>query len=351
MERVKGIDTARGVLMLYIVLVIHGLYYLYPSWQPVAKSFLLFEMPLLFLISGYSYFLYECSNRDQLANGFGIKGYISFVILRTSRILVPYFAYAVFCILIILPLGVKNGSDFFKLAASWLNPFSYGRGYPFFVLNYHLWFIPVFIIITIIMPVITKLRIPRHPNLLLLAFGAVAIEYSITRAHFPEEDIIKKSFFYLIFTLLGYYIAKSSNSLFKRTDLYLIAATSLILLVAIALLKQDIDILDMQINKFPPNHIFFIFSCFWVSIFLILFFSFKDITARLEEYGIVVCLKPFISCGYSIYLWQGIGYTIAFYAGKVLNIPVLLIWLLAFIVSVALGVLASPAERVKIRLR
>lgn len=55
MGRVKNIDAARGMLMVYVVFLIHGLFWLNLTPQ-LASSWLLFEMPMISLISGYSFF-------------------------------------------------------------------------------------------------------------------------------------------------------------------------------------------------------------------------------------------------------------------------------------------------------
>lgn len=349
-ERDNDIDMARGALIFYIVFIIHGLYYLKPSWQPVMKSFLLFEMPLLFFISGYSYLLYESSPKGRQASALSIKGYISFIITRLSRILIPYFVYAVFCIMIVLLLGRRKGPGFPEIAVSWLNPFSYGEGYSLGMLNLHLWFIPVLMLVTAVMPLVTRIKMNKKPNLLLLVLGVTIVEYLISGLHFPQDDLFKKSFFYLVFTLLGYYVAKSNNKLFGQLDLWLIAILSLVLLASVSSLKHSTDVLNMQVNKFPPNYLFFIFSCFWVSVFLILSPRLRDTAIKFRKHKISVWLKPFISCGYSIYLWQGVGYTIAFLAGVFFPIPVLGLWVLATALSVVLGVIASPAERIRIKI-
>jgi len=60
-------------------------------------------------------------------------------------------------------------------------------------------------------------------------------------------------------------------------------------------------------------------------------------------------LKPFIKSGYSIYLWQGLGYTIASLIGRPNHWNVFVIWVVAIALTVALGMLASPLERLRIR--
>ena len=59
-DRDVGLDLARGLLMAWIVIVIHGIF-----WLGIAPrgpgSWLLFEMPPIFVITGAAYFLGEGS--------------------------------------------------------------------------------------------------------------------------------------------------------------------------------------------------------------------------------------------------------------------------------------------------
>jgi fucose 4-O-acetylase-like acetyltransferase len=53
-NRNKGLDVARGLVMFYIITIIHGVYWL-GIFESDLSSLLLFEMPLIFMISGYAY--------------------------------------------------------------------------------------------------------------------------------------------------------------------------------------------------------------------------------------------------------------------------------------------------------
>ena len=67
--RTTSVDVARGALMLYIVFVVHGIFWLklLPQSIQSISSIILFEMPCLFIVSGYSYFLYPESVTEILA--------------------------------------------------------------------------------------------------------------------------------------------------------------------------------------------------------------------------------------------------------------------------------------------
>ena len=99
MERDYNLDFLRGGVMLYIVLVIHGLtnfyYVAVDSW---IVSMLLFEMPLIFYISGAAYKLSRKKSLKEL------------IVSRFYRVILPYYVYAIFVIVAICVL--KNDVSF-----------------------------------------------------------------------------------------------------------------------------------------------------------------------------------------------------------------------------------------------
>lgn len=166
--------------------------------------------------------------------------------------------------------------------------------------------------------------------------------------HFSDENVIKQAVFYLNFSVLGYYIAQSSEY-FRRANLWLIAIVSLVILDLVTIFRKDVGILNIQANKFPPNFMYFLFSCNWASIFIFLSFRVSVFAKKIERCGYWFWLKSFISSRYSISFWQGVGYTVAMNAGKMQSIRNLAVWVLALALSRRLGLLAAPAERVRIR--
>jgi peptidoglycan/LPS O-acetylase OafA/YrhL len=188
-----------------------------------------------------------------------IKAYVSFLAARLTRILVPYAVYAMTCIALIYFLpGLGKGNDYAlsDLIVGWMNPANYGRGFSVGRLNSHLWFIPVFLIVTAAMPFVTRFRPFKNPNLLCLVGGVAIAEVAISYAHFPGHYIIKQAVFYLVFSLLGYYMARD-NTYFSRASVGQVAIVAGVLLMVIAIVKRDVRVLNMQVDKFPPNGIFF----------------------------------------------------------------------------------------------
>ena len=349
--RSKVLDAVRGLLILYIVVVIHSLFWL-NLLPEVLRSLLLFEMPAIFIASGYAYGLYEAASTGRQARALDVRGYCRFLGVRAQRILLPYLTYAAFCIVMIYSASRYSEYEsyaFSDVALSWLNPFSYGVHHSVGWLNSHLWFIRLFLLVNLAMPLVTKLRPFRNPPLLGLAIVATAGLIVLTHVHFAREGLVKEFIFYLMFALLGYYLA-TRKEYFRRSNIRAVsifAATSLTCIVIVAIVQRDIDIVNMQLNKFPPNYIFFLFTVLWISFFLGVLFKNQGFVARLEHVGESAWLRPFVSYGYSIYLWQGAAYTAAFYVGTRMGLPSLAIGVLAVALSVGLGRLASPVEKVR----
>lgn len=337
-KRNISVDIARGSLIFYIITIVHGLFWLQLIPVPIA-AMLLFEMPIIFIISGYAYRLYqEQSSQNATAS---LKHYGAYIFSRWSRILLPYFAYAICCIILCVTYGTLKNANWpmQDIALSWLNPFEGGKDFTFSMLNWHLWFIPPFLIVTALLPAASNLTIPFHLPLWMIALigGLIVFLLPIT------GELLQYGLFYLVWAVFGYHLAKSHFSV-KDYGLTLFAA--LVSIIGALIIYPDIVTLNMQRNKFPPNSIFYLFSVIWVCAILI---SIKYIPQTfLLWFSRTIWFKPFIYAGYSIFLWQGLGYTIAYMGGKVVGLPALVTWPIAIITSVILGIIASPIERLRI---
>jgi peptidoglycan/LPS O-acetylase OafA/YrhL len=342
--RAVSVDVARGALMLYIVLIIHGAFWLHLLPQEVRYA-LLFEMPCIFIISGYAYSLYE-NSPGRIKPLQSQSHYLSFLTARITRILVPYYLYALVCLIIYLILihsFTRQGASVWQVAASWLNPLNFGDGYSFGRLNGHLWFIAPFLAVTAMLPWLCK--IPVFTKLPLWGYmaGGILLMYFCS---FLNSYFLKTTIFYFIWAAFGYHLAKPEVKLGVR-DYLPVFLFSLLVLVMSQLITPAPFSLNMQANKFPPNAVFFMFSCAWISLLLMLMPSLdKQWLEKLSETG---WFKPFITYGYSIYLWQGLGFTMAISAGEQFKMPAIIVLFAGLAITIGLGVLAGPMERLRIR--
>ena len=346
--------------MLYIISIVHGLFWLKLLPQSLGSLFL-FEMPLVFLLSGYSFFLAEARREKSKPHedpSQGISAYVSFLISRFTRILLPYFVYAVSCIAICYAYYQYTGGsgwNFLTIAISWLNPFNFASRYSVGMLSWHLWFIPPFLVVAALLPFVTKINFQKRYPLWMWMIGGTLAIYGLSFFNLPGGTLLKTASFYLLWALLGYHLAKPNQNI-ARAEYGWVALVSLAALLIIFAASfaahpviADLQLLNMQANKFPPNPIFFLFSCFWVSLFLSAALWLKQTPGKFDFLVNQFWLKPFIAGGYSIYLWQGLSYTAVALLGEAFGIPTLLVWLMAIILSVMLGTLAAPLEKVRIR--
>ena len=328
--------------MLYVVLVIHGLFWLRLLPGGIGSA-VLFEMPCIFIVSGYAYRLYRTGparpdpSRDASA-------YLEFLSSRLTRILIPYFAYVLFAVGIILVRRPDwSGGDLFM---AWFNPVNYGRGYSILVLNWHLWFVTPFLAVAALLPFLARIRIRAAVPLWAYMAAAAFIIYLISLGWFKQMELFRNVVFYSLWAVFGYHLAASDSRLDRR-DYLSVFVLALAALAAMWLLFRGDYSLDMQANKFPPNFVFFIFSCAWVALLLtVVSWLPKDSVAILSRQ---FWLKPFITHGYSIYLWQGAGYSIALFIATRLHFPILVTWFVALALTLLLGTLAAPLERLRIR--
>ena len=332
--------------MAWIIVVIHGIF-----WLGVAPrgpgSWLLFEMPPIFVITGAAYFLGEGAKQRRLRPG----NYLDFLMRRGVRIYVPYLTYVLVAALIVTivkwdgPLSVEEiGARLW----SWLNPVTRGAGHTWKMLSWHLWFVAPFLIVTALMPLITTQRVPGFVKPWMLAAPVGLLVLALGQVTFPpplDDQLIKNTLFYAFWASFGFMLAAIPKR-WGIGDYALVLALAAGGMFAAPSLQPTSVTLDMQHNKFPPNAVFFLFSCAWMAALLIGARLTRE-TQR-EALARSPLVKPFMSAGYSIYLWQGVGYSLAAYVGGQLGANVYVIWFAAIALTVALGLLFAPLERIRL---
>ncbi len=337
--RVVGLDVARGLLMAYVIIVIHGMFWLRLIEQPYS-SILLFEMPLIFMVSGAAYYYGQIK-----AETFGgaARAYGSYLLSRGVRILAPYWVYALVAAAIVvamrqLPIG--------ETLRFWLDPYWTGTNHSWIFLNSHLWFVSPFLCVTALLPLFARLPAWARAPLWLWAIVGALIIFAIDALRMPSLRLFEMVVFYGLWALFGFGLAAAPTR-FRARDFWVLLVLALAALAAAYLVFPEHTNINMQRNKFPPNAMFFLFSCAWVSLFMILVKGLDQ--KRIEAMANFAPLKPFIRSGYSVYLWQGLGYSAAYWAGHQLGLSVWIIWPIAIVLTVALGMLFSPVERIRLK--
>ncbi|MBL8543135.1 MAG: acyltransferase [Hyphomonadaceae bacterium] len=344
-QRNVGLDVARGLLMAWIIVAVHGVFWLRLAPTGPASLFL-FEMPPVFMITGAAYFLGEGAKRGRLQPG----AYFDFLLRRGVRIYLPYLAYVLVAAAIVTAVRWDGNITLAEIAArivAWINPLQYGGGgHTWKMLSWHLWFVGPFLLVTALLPFIA-VRAPGFMKPWMLAvLGGLAILGLGQLSFAPGVDgLIKNAVFYAFWAVFGFMLAASPRR-WSIGDYAVLLVLALAGMAAAKLALPGQVSLDMQHNKFPPNAMFFLFSCAWMALFLI---AVRFITgAQIEAMARSPLLKPFISAGYSIYLWQGAGYSLMSLAGDQLGLSNYLVWLAAIALTVALGLLFAPLERIRL---
>ncbi|WP_166244673.1 acyltransferase family protein [Paenibacillus turpanensis] len=249
--RDQSLDIYRGLIMIYIVGVIHVIFWLQP-FAITVEYFLLFEMAVIFFVTGASHTM----SRP--------KSLLSLYITRFSRILIPYLIFSVICLLMLFVNGaLKNelpaGYSKTALILEWLNPFG-KRPANIAYINWHGWFVPVYLVVTLLIPHAYKLfekmkGLLKAVPLLLLA-GLVYW----TDLHGPwvgKIAYIKYASYYLFWVYLGFFYPILKQASAAKWVLLSFSGVSLYAVYWLSAAGQYP--LDMQLNKFPPNFMFLMF--------------------------------------------------------------------------------------------
>ena len=147
MNRDKTLDYLRGLAIIQVVFV-HILYWLGifgTGFLTIAKSFMLFEMPIFFFVTG-------------AVNGLGKKQkYKSFCFKRIKGLLIPYYVYSAICIVISIIYYLLYNELTIKLTVkliiTWIIPLDH-QMMPLPYFTWAIWFVPVYILSIILFPVI-----------------------------------------------------------------------------------------------------------------------------------------------------------------------------------------------------
>ena len=265
LNREKTLDYLRGLAVFQVVFV-HTIYWLdiiKPESLTVVKSFTLFEMSLFFFVTGA-----VNSLKDH-------RSYGSFCIKRIRGLMIPYYIYSAVCIGISVIYYTASGEFSVFLAAkmvlSWLIPVN-TQIMPLWYFTWALWFVPVYLVAIVFFPLI-KRAVNRFGRTAIafqvLIFIIIEIILNLSLKQVPDEgagiyvnqlsDIIRESFFYMIF--MGTGVLYPQLKMRKKKDLAI--SSAILISSAAGLLISALllgDTLDMQINKFPANHVFLCYS-------------------------------------------------------------------------------------------
>lgn len=292
--RDNKLDIYRGLIMMYIIGFIHTLYWL-PNFGKY-KSLFLFEMSIIFFISGVSYSL---SSK---------KKYLDYIKTRIVRIVIPYYGFILFVCFIsyIYYLSGNNilDTEIDKFIIGSINIFNKPNVNLRF-LTWHLWFIPVYFIIMFFIPVMYRVYEVLEKEMKLMPLFIIFCMVIIFTNNVEITDFNKNILFYIFWVYLGFFYKYfEDNPINKKIN---ITFSVLIIILLFYLISRKDILLDMQKNKFPPNITFMIYN---IAIFSILYY-FRNNIIYLKNVPILSKLIDIYSkYGFTLYLYQPFSYLI-----------------------------------------
>ncbi len=319
--------------MIYIVCVIHTMYLLRDGEEPFL-SILLFEMPVMFFISGAAFCLASKGRKRSLGE---------ILISRIKRVVVPFYIYAG----IMMIIGTIY--SFSRMCCSELPDIMNVRTYeikdlfailffqdiPDYPYVYHLWFIVPYLIISCTF--YFQEKIIQHFNR--YAYLSICVILFITFSIITDNLLIRYVLAYNVFVVMGYLFYNKVSNYVKFITLFVSA-----IFMGGFLSCGDNTFIPMQLHKFPPDMVF----CFYG----ILAISLLSIILRIVKIPRFAYLEIWNKRGYTIYLYQNLVFSIEIIIHKILlsyNTPLLMLFLIdasmVFILSTLLSYLFYPLEQ------
>lgn len=289
MMRDKQLDIYRALTILYIVCVIHTIYW-NSLFNDILQSLILFEMPVIFFIAGASQYVAN-KNYSTIEN---IKN-------RAKRILLPYYVFLLSVIILYYTVATftdhvgKFQFSYNALSCKDIIKMIMTGGCEKIPYLGYTWFISTYFIISCVFPIQKKIINIVQPKTYLLIWAFICLILHFV--HLPIlENEIKSIPIYNFFFLTGYL-------LYKRYNHTII--TSIILSIISVLLFITGEAIPMQNHKFPADVIFLVYGCTIISVLSIIL---KHI--RLKENTIT---RIWNERGYTIYLYQSIPFFIIYF--------------------------------------
>lgn len=285
------LEFLRAIIMIHIICIVHVLYWLRIGNQ-FFQSIILFEMPVIFFIAGAS---------QKLVNK--NRTFKQILINRAKRVLLPYYIFIpllyIWMLLLtyILPYRGIDTSPFRAITLSDIIKTLFIGGSNKIPYYGYTWFIPVYFLLSISLPLQKKILCYIKPYCYLAIFGGIIFIFSyINLPNYTINNYVKSIIVYNIFYICGYLLYQQvSNRL-----LWCYAIIS-ILIVIIGFYTKIM--IPMQDHKFPADYLFMFFGIAWITTMSIIF-------KYIPLYKIKECklIKIWNRMGYQLYLIQSISY-------------------------------------------
>ncbi len=341
--RDESLDHLRGFAMLWVIFV-HVIFWgkiITDGYAYIVKTFILFEMPLFFFITGAS-------------NSMGKKySYGAFVAKRYERCLIPYWVFAGICAIIsaiysIIQTG-WNPLSVLRIFASWSLPIDRQISSVLY-LRSALWFIPVYLCVVLMIPLFIRVKKAKFSWIFFCGLGVSFFATVMFKAGWIQNVL-----FYSIWTYIGLYYQeiKQAGKGEKRHVLYGLILLLVSLGVIFLMYKLGYS-MNMQTNKFPPNSVFFFFSVVTMSFLYLIYPGLEKGLKRLAELKCIgKIFNVYCTKSLTIFLYQAFAFNITIPIMKCINMgnPVLteickivVGFITTFLLSGILGIIFGKIE-------
>ena len=217
------------------------------GWPRIARSWLLFTMAVYFFVTG-------AVNIEAKRRPWG-----EFIIRRAKVLMLPYYRYAALCTVIAAVVYLIRHEFTFELlgqtALSWVLPID-RQIMPLPFITWAVWFVPVYLSVIIVFP-LTRWLV-EHIGIVLTEVVLIIV-FLIVENIPGVPDLVQKAAYYPIFAALGTQWPKLKQRSGKK-----VLGSAVVMVLGFAGLIACKNLLggtyDMQLNKFPPNHLYLLFN-------------------------------------------------------------------------------------------
>lgn len=346
-KRDGTLDDIRAMSILW-VLATHVLWWtgiIQSNTGIILSSLFLLEMPIIIYITGAA---------NSLSNK---KSLFEFYRKRLFRIIIPYWVYAIICVSYIFINSLINNkilpNDFF---VSWIFPIFA----PFSDVNFltwALWFIPIYLSVMIIFPFLRKIfdffSVKRIKYLPMLFFIIVIILIDIFFG-LSSYNFLRNIIFYSLWIYIGMFYKYRINKKINKKALFIFIFC---LLAVVFLVCFRLYPLNMQLNKFPPNLIYILYTFGALGILYIFSPYIIKLFGYIKRVKVIrLIIEQYSKRGFTIYLFHPFSFLITSFLLNVsgiiyplLNYEVLLLimyYILVVIISAILGWIFGWCENI-----
>lgn len=291
-DRDPFLNYLRGFAIVWVILV--HVFYHKPFFPfTTLKSYILFEMPLIFFVSGASLFLSH--RRDPSLR--------RFIPRRLERLLAPYVVLGVFSVALYYGSGIAQRQPLEAgQLLSWLALFPADTTVPYIAL--YMWFMRVMVVVSLLHILLVRAFLNGPLKLVVATLLVGLLGLFSVYGHDPL-GLPQMVVFYSIFLYWGYAYAGGRLWRSKPALLAVLIAGGALLP---AILRLGIFYTDMQSNKFPPNMAYAVFGLVWLTALLLCRDAFCRLTDRFKPAARFLLF--FGEHSYAVYLWHGVGFWI-----------------------------------------